>query len=283
MTENKDRRWELEVFVEGTGSSKIIPTPGTAAVKTPQILFEITQGISRGMDLATITLVNMNPSTRGYLKQDNLKIILRAGYEQSMGLIFAGQVARRGVRTSTVYTKDDTDGVLVIEAGSGEIALQETRFDKSYQRGVTNLQILRDIAASLGVILRDESVIPLQTYSTGWASSGKASAALDALANDIQSTWTLQNDTLLMMPPDIFSPQSAALISSETGLVGRVVETVNGVEFKTLLDPRLRPGRSCVVNALGIKNGKYRLDKVKHSGDFRGDTWHTDCFSRYLG
>jgi hypothetical protein len=273
-----DRRWTLEAGRAGEDGKKWGTGVGD---NPPQIAFTVEQGVSRGMDKATITLTNLNPESIGFLQRERLKIILRGGYPDTQGLIFSGEVARFGVRTSVVTSQSDTDRTTQIEAGTGEVNLQETRFDRSFARNASNLAIIDAVAASLGVIIRDRGLIPEFQYLTGWTHIGSAARALDSLAADIGTDWTLQGDTLIMMPEQSASTQTAAVINRASGLIGRVVQSINGLEFTTLLNPQLRPSRSCVVQAEGITPGTYRIETVKHSGDFEGDSWFSQVFCRF--
>lgn len=272
MGQQFDRDYVLEVSEPGQTGRKW--TPPT------QVEFTVEQGASRGMDRATITLVNLSDESVRFLTRAGLRVFLRAGYvSDGLGLIFSGQIAKKGVRTSSVTTQDGTRRTTVIEAGVGEITLQETRFDRSYAADVTNLQIIDDIASALGVRLRDRDRVPQLTYAAGWAHSGRAQEALDDLGRDIGSDWTMQGGDLYMLPPDTATGESAVVISKETGLVGRAVLQVNGVEFKSRLNRRMRPKRKVVLDSRDA-TGTYQLTKVAHNGNWRQGPWETVCFCR---
>lgn len=275
MGKQFDRSYLLEVARPGEEGRKWEPPT--------QVEFSVEQGITSGMDKLSLKIINRDASDVGFLVRDGLKVFLRAGYvSDGIGLIFAGQIAKKGVRSATVVTQEDTRRVISIEAGVGEILLAETRFDRSYAPGVTNLQIIDGIAAALGVQLRERSLIPTITYSGGWVHSGKAGHALRLLARDIRGDWTLQGSDLYMLKPGQATSDSAVVISEATGLIGRVVRQVNGLEFKSRLNRRLRPGRRVVIESDDV-SGTYKLTKVTHSGNLRQGPWESACFCQFYG
>lgn len=277
MGEQFDRVWQLEVALPGKEGRKWQPPTSFS--------FSVEQGIGSGMDKLTCTLVNLKKSSVDFLTQEGLRVVLRAGYAgDGMGVIFAGQVSRQGVRTSVVDTQNGTRRETVITAGVGEIDLQQTRFDRSYAAGVTNIQIIRDCASALGVRLRERVLIPTKVFATGWVHSGTVAAALTQLAAAIGSNYMIQGEDLFMLQPSKATREDAVLVSAETGLVGRSIKQTTGIEFKSRLNHRLRPGRKVAIRSRDA-NGTYKLTKLTHSGNSGSGSgsWESAGFCAFLG
>ena len=77
------------------------------------------------------------------------------------------------------------------------------------------------------------------------------------------------------------------LINEGTGMIGSPQITRQGVTVRTLLDPRITPLRSFVVESatvtatLGVFRQRYTAVEVQHVGDTRGDDWYTETAAIY--
>lgn len=74
------------------------------------------------------------------------------------------------------------------------------------------------------------------------------------------------------------------LVSSESGLVGSPQATIQGVNFKTLLNPNYTVG-ACVElisNKLPLLSGLYKIITLSHQGSTRGNNFFSNIFARKL-
>jgi hypothetical protein len=115
---------------------------------------------------------------------------------------------------------------------------------------------------------------------------------LTATAQDLNAHWSIQDGKLVVIGVDSAKPTPVIpLINAETGLEGYPEITEKGVTLKTRLLPSLEIGgllhlqSNNVIGTAkkGVKNselrqspdGVYKINTIKHEGDFRGDPWTT--------
>ena len=53
------------------------------------------------------------------------------------------------------------------------------------------------------------------------------------------------------------------------------------LHVRTLIDARIRAGGKISVQSKEI-NGVFRVEKLEHTGDFRGKDWYTDVIAKHL-
>ena len=124
-------------------------TPESSAVKLTQ--HNMSFRITKGKDASTnneIVIYNISDDVRKFLEANNGNkpiILLKAGYEtdQNLPLIFSGEV---------IYCTDTFNGVTrttTLTVASGTTAIQEAYSVKSYRKGTTGDQIVRDVIKDL--------------------------------------------------------------------------------------------------------------------------------------
>lgn len=284
MTELFGRTYRLSVK---SGEDELVYEPPM------QIRFHVdVKGGSSGAT-AEITMYGLTDKTRTVIfgKFDN--IALSAGYGDQVGLIFNGAI--RNIETG----REGVDPYIkfyAIAAGREQI---ESYVSRSWGENTPQVDIIRDVAESMLLpieFIGDFSDLP--PAIKGKVISKPTVTALDELAKLHNFTWirTPTRLSIIRTLPD-GSPASRNTpphpISAENGMVGSPQILMQGVEVKTLLNPRIRPADTINVSAetrnfafSGVYqaqlptnraggNGLYTVVDMTHQGDFYGDTWVT--------
>lgn len=124
-------------------------TPESSAVKLTQhnMSFRVTKGKDATTD-NEIVIYNISDNVRKFLEANNGNkpiILLKAGYEtdQNLPLIFSGEVIH------CIDTFNGTTRTTTLTVTSGTTAIQEAYSVKSYRKGTTGDQIIRDVIKDL--------------------------------------------------------------------------------------------------------------------------------------
>jgi hypothetical protein len=260
-----DRRWNLSAGLPGESGLSW----GTASEPAPQIEFDVQLTSRSGLNKAVIKLYNLSDRSVGHLERPQTVVTLSAGYPDLIAQIFSGSIAERGATTE--WTSGG-DRITTIEAGEGELELQQTRIASSFAGKTSVIEVLEGIAGALNVGLYQPDQIPSLEYQSGWVFAGLARSALDSIARDLRVEWSIQGGQLLLIEPGATTTESAYLISPASGLIGPAKRVKQGVELTSLLLPGLRPSRRVTVESDAL-SGFFKPTEVQHQGSYRGDIW----------
>jgi hypothetical protein len=260
---------------------------------------------------AWIRVTNLAPDTEwSFIKEYN-GIVLQAGYLNGrFGIIFAGTIKeyRRGHETVT-------DSFLDIWAGDGDIAFSRSAMNETLAKNWNNQQQRDKIIAQMekdGGVQRGYNAQAIAAFAanargtTMWGFSRSlmnGNVARDGLA------WVPINGKINVVPLNGYKPGEAIELSSATGMVGWPEQTPEGIAATCLLNPAAQvgnlmhidnkdinqsraPGGGFTTPAIGgspnnpgwgptflqpvTDDGFYRIIKVEHHGDTRGNEWYTE-------
>lgn len=229
-----------------------------------RIAFSVERTSAAEPNTAEIQLYNLSDDSIGFIESGGNYVQLLAGYG-SPSLIFSGDVPKRGVKTEW----SGNDRITTIEAGDGELAIDESVFNWSFDAGATNHQILERIISEMGVGVGTLDVLPLQTFASGMVFMGRARDALQRVVSKAGASWSIQDGALQILLAGNATPETAVLLSPDSGMVGSPTRTDSGIEAVSLMQPGLRPGRLVQIQSRVI-TGLYRCRKVTHAGDTHG-------------
>lgn len=88
--------------------------------------------------------------------------------------------------------------------------------------------------------------------------------------------WSIQDETLQIIPKTESSSNVIIELDSNTGLVGSPSKTAKGVEFTSLIQPKIRPGVKVKIKSK-ILEGIFKVRKVTHDGDSHQGDFLTKC------
>lgn len=128
--------------------------------------------------------------------------------------------------------------------------------------------------------------------------SGNTRDVLDNIAKDGGSNWSIQDGQLTMVKTRKMLPQEAAVLRSDTGLIGTPEVDDKGITMSCLLNPTLKINGPVKLDNNGIrykvqrdrarsvnfvelpttpvkldKDGIYKIIRLEHLGDTHGNEW----------
>lgn len=229
-----------------------------------------------------LVIYNLGESSRASFEKIGNRISISAGYAAT-----GPQLLAIGDIVSAKVDYDHPEIVLQIEAADGGKALRTARANVSYSAGTPAKKMIEDLVGRLGVDLPDIPFDLSESFASGWAFSGRASAALDQLSRRFGFSWSIQNNALQITETRKPSKRQAVLLSASSGMIGSPspLDDVRGeaedakdkeqpgVLVKALLNPALIPGDPVVINSNYRGSQTYRVRRVRHRGDTHGNDW----------
>lgn len=251
--------------------------PGQAGVRVTgsRVSFTVEKSSSRAPNSLEIKIYNLNDNTTALLLKRDYTVILEAGYKDSVEVLYAGDI---------LSARDEwqaPDRLTTLECGDGAKAIRSSTIFASFRGGVDAGQIFSRLSASMGLPLGPVSGLDGAQYLSGFSASGSTAGVLDTLARRLGVSWSVQDGSLVVRPLGEAIPGEIVSLSEKTGLLGSPERTERGVRVKSLLQPRIGPGRKIRLDSRLIK-GDFVVEKVTHTGDTHGDDWSTDAEAREL-
>lgn len=242
---------------------------------------------------AEIRVYNLSDETARKIGGEFTRVVMQAGYEGNFGLIFGGTIrqTRRG-------RERGVDSYLDLLVADG---------DKAYNYAVVNTTLAAgatqgDIARAAMDPMREHGVTPGyfpelggQALPRGVAMYGMSRGYLRDVADTSDTSWSIQDGKVQMIPRQGWLPGDAVELTAQTGLVGMPEQTEQGIKVRCLINPRLRVGSRIKLNNSSIllqkkdlrigafqkaprlnNDGLYRVLAVEFRGDTRGNDWYAD-------
>jgi hypothetical protein len=240
-----------------------------------------------------ITVYNLSAGLSSRLAIEGARVIIEAGYKDgAYGKIWDGRLFH-----FIEYRENVVNRVSILHTIRGKILEncfvmanlpEKTKIGDRFEYITRQLKIDAEVSKSMNEkkdeLVRPETVFELDPYSYLRDQTKNMGLTMMADENGMLTMPDLDSET---------SSQTAVEISPDTGLVGTPAQVPNGINFKTLLDPRLKWEKVCqqillknseVINtpqmygsALPLTDleGRYKLIAVTHIGDTRGTEWHS--------
>lgn len=240
-----------------------------------RVIFQVEKNSESNPNTAKISVHNLGAQGRALAERKNAIVILEVGYGERIEQLFYGDITRAYI------SRQGPDWVTTVECGDGSDALRSVHIDKSYAPGTDLKQVIKDVAQSFvdqgKVVMGSLLGIESEKAQSGIALSGSSKPILDDLTAKQGLEWSIQDNTLQVLPEDRDSGLQAVLLTPETGLiespVKREVNGGMGVEFKALIQPQLTPGRLVKIQSREIE-GVYKLNEVAFQGDTHGQPFY---------
>ncbi|MBZ9939129.1 hypothetical protein LB518_22725 [Mesorhizobium sp. BR1-1-16] len=241
-------------------------------------------------------MTNPSPQTAAKAREEYTKVVLQAGYEQNFGTIFEGKIIQMRYGRET-----PTDTYLAILATDNGQAHNYATVNKTLAAGHTFkdqvdacLEALKPFGVTAGFI----ADLPSVTMPRGAVLFGMVRDKMRDIAAATNTSWAIQSGKLNVVKNDSYHPGEAIVVNSRTGMIGMPVQTIGGIEVKTLLNPQIQPGRRIKIDQSSIQqaafspqytaevsnsmipsiadDGIYKVLVVSHSGDTRGNPYYSD-------
>ena len=242
---------------------------------------------------AEITLVNISEKSVNFIKKEDIKIILKVGYDGDNKVVFIGNVSE--IETKEKGDKVDKETVIRCVPDSNVYYVPE--ISKTFPEETS----ARDI---LNFLTRQGSSISKASFNSdninkkfpfGYTIQGTPKEILDDLSRDFNFHYRIDGGRLYVSDPNKYETESskskAILISDTTGLVdtpsyasadGKKIKNAQtkkeGVKFKALLNPLIQPGCAVKLESSTV-NGVFRVNGVEMVGDWRSSGgWTVTCW-----
>jgi len=274
----------------------VIPPGGEARIiKGLRVNFEITKSILSFPNLARITLYNPNQDTLSALEEKYTRIVLNAGYEGDLRLLFKGDVR------NVFQTKTGRDRLLTIYSGDGEKSWQNATFNKTLSESLSVSSAIQEVLKTFS----DVNIGTLQGLPQvadkirGQVLSGSSKDIMDNFAEEYGFSWSIQDGEIVITPEqEPLEGDEAVLITAATGMIGSPTVTEIGADVTTLLNPRLLPNRAFLIESLNAEvtignlffrnvrrttaEGLYKIQEVVFRGDSRDGDWLSSVKGRII-
>lgn len=245
---------------------KAIVTIGTFAgggttIDALRVKYEVEKTNESNPNTATIKIYNLSEATRSKLEQPKTKITLEIGYRDISDVVFRGDV------TKAVHEQEgDVDIVTTLECGDGDNNFRTGKISRGFPPGSSTTQIIEALIQASGLARGPVVGVPPTTYPDGYSIHGMVRAELDNICKKNKLEWSIQNEAIQILPRFLPVPGAPLIISVDTGLVGKPNKTDKGVEFKTLINPQIAPGKMVTLQSKFV-SGSFKVRKVKFVGD----------------
>jgi hypothetical protein len=257
-----------------------------------RIVFDVEKNLIGSPNKTKFDVYNLSLETRSQIRAGNV-LQLKAGYDGLIDRIFFGQIGLSSVKT----VRSGPDFVTSMECVDGAAAILMSRINKSYPPNTHLYQILNDVMEEMSTS-NDYNPIPLDTgnafnipdvvYPRGKTINGSCGNILDELLVNFNMKWSVQNNSLIILPNKGAINVEAIIVSKDTGMIGIPTKNDGYVEFKSLLNPRIQPGtyvkletNESVYNFTTGTNdplaGFYEVRVAHYRGDTYGQEWSVTC------
>ena len=238
-----------------------------------RISFEVVKTDQKTTNTAIINIYNLSKDTKAKIERGN-RVILGAGHGSVAPVIFVGDIIK----------VDGSRSVITIEAEDGGISISTSTISKAYEPGTSAKTMIEDIAQSFdvtGVVVPEIN----ETLAAGFAAIGPAAEALTDLSDRFGLNWQIQDDELIVSEKDTPISTEGYLLGYDSGLLdipqevsqesGRIGTEKPLYRIQSRLIGKLNPSRLVKIESEFV-SGVFRIQKLKHTGDTRGEAYYTE-------
>lgn len=231
--------------------------------------FNITHTDSSTPNAGKIRIYNLSPGTVSQIRKEFTRVVLKAGYEGSFGTIFDGTL----IEAASGH-QDQTSSFLEIKAADGDLPYNFAVVNQSLKKGATVQDRIRAVMGSMapmGTVAGYMSELPARPLARGRVMACMARDALDEICRSVGAVWTIQEGKLVIVSERSYVRDTVQILTDRTGVVGRPVQTEQGIKVKMLLNPDVKPGRMVYLDNDSIERYRYQTESEKanqgkHSG-----------------
>jgi hypothetical protein len=255
-----------------------------------QVTFDISKSSSNKdkTNSASIEIYNLSNDNLKLLDVDYPAAVFSAGY-RDIGIkrLFAGQVTNVSTR------KSGTDRITQILMGGAYTELNHEVMSSLVAPGRTVRDVAEDIRKALPGVSR--SVFNGTNLNNpviyGYPLQGTPKDMLNELSEKYNLDWQIDDDVLYVHDNDRGNSEKfedAYVISKYTGLIENAYRAsgdirrsekdkakIQAIQMKILLNPDIVPGDIILLEDV-LFNGYYKITDMRHTGDWRGQAWHSE-------
>ena len=186
--------------------------------------------------------------------------------------------------------KEGQDRVTKLTIKDGYTNVKEAITSRSYPRGTSYKTVFEGLRTDLG-LPKGTVQLPegLKTPSP-WAYSGSTFEGFKVLGLELGYDTYINDSTINFVAQDEINLTTIRLYNATSGLIGDVTPFDNssgskqkntkeqkvGIRFKVLCNPVLKPNTLVQIESRDF-TGTYKITKITHKGDTRGNDWYSEC------
>lgn len=256
----------------------------TITIKDLRIAFNITKSLAPSTNTANVRVWGLKQSTRNLIKDYGDEITIYAGYRDDGGT----QVLFVGDTTAVYHIYDQPEIVSVFECADGDKFINQLRVNVSFQENASVRTIIQTVADQMGITITEFAETDNIVYREGFSYIGMGKDALSILTEKLNLQWSVQNNTLQLIPLTGTILQPAISVNENNGMQGipqrftyrrlflyKATDAPRtGYKVNVALNPYITPGSKIDLFSahLDIK-GLQRVENVIHNGDTWGYDW----------
>jgi hypothetical protein len=263
---------------------------GSVDVSQLRCTFRIEKNMAETPNFSEIAIFNLSPATENQIIESGERIVLEAGYEGSQyGLIFDGDIVQplRDKEGGTTYK-------LTLISQDGDKFLNNGFVNASYRAGQTPRTIAEQLCSTVTnpvelAFISDN--LENKKLTRGKVVFGLARDYLHQLARTEQAAFYCNDGKINIIKASDLPAGQIASLSPKTGLIGAAEMTDEGIKATCLLNPLLNLNSFVHIDNSHVRvqkasrdsqpkamdqDGVYRIVKLIHEGDTRGNTWFTE-------
>lgn len=260
-----------------------------------KIEFTARKTVQMDANKAKITIYNLSPNTEYQIIEEGARVVLEAGYDNNMGVIFEGHIIQplRGKRNGTDYfltlicLSDDDFLNLAFVSGT---------FNSNLTKRDVALQVVRSSTIKpSSIVIEDLPNIDIVDGSRPRTERpktvfGKPKNYLRSIGKMAGSSPFTDDGVLRFFDPNK-PPEFTHEINVKTGMIGSPTQVDYGVDVKVLLNPQMRLGDFIKIDNRSVlqqeneigklqflleNDGIYRIIGIEYVGDSRGQEWYSN-------
>lgn len=250
--------------------------------------FEIIKTAYLEPNQSTVKIYNLNPEDENKLIKQGQRVVIEAGYTGSQyGKIFEGNIIQplrskeNGIDYCLTLVSMDSDRY----ATYGLIGVSLVA-EQSSRNAISALIEKAKVKTEAGYIANTKIV-----YPRGKVMFGVAKDFLAQIARSENATYYSEDGKVNIIQAQDVDKNSILAFGPTTGLIGTPTQSEYGVSVSVLLNPQVKINTLFYVDNKKIENyrynpgspvrsldsqGIYRVIKLTHRGDTRGNDWFTD-------
>lgn len=239
--------------------------------------FDIEKTSEKTPNKVRIQISNLNETSRSTLEQKDVFVRLEAGYQNQLDELFIGNLTK-GSSERTGH-----DWVTTLEAGDGSKKFKAAQVNTTLGPGANTKQVLETLAKALDIgIGTIKGVIDSDIFQNGITLTGNVVDRIDEITDKMGLEWSIQDEKLQVLPPDVPSEALGIILTPETGLIGSPIrrEEANSggkfLEFRSLLRARIKPGVAVQIQSREV-DGFFKIRKAQYAGDNRKGPFEVKC------
>lgn len=294
--EIKDLKGVTSDWLYGRRYRCIIDTGSGKAFDVSELrcTFEFVKSAYFEANQSVITIYNLNPDDENKLIKSGQRIIFEAGYNgDQYGKIFEGNIIQplrskeNGVDFKLTLISMDSDRYVTYGlVGVSLVAEQSMRDAVSSCVSRAGLLTRQNYGQQTGIIA-DQRI----SYPRGKVMFGSPTYYLNQIAKSMNASYYNEDGVVNIVSPKELSDNEIFDLSPDSGLIGSPLQTEYGISCSCLLNPRMKINSLFHLDNSKIEGhrytpgqpvrpldtaGIYRVIKITHKGDTRGNDWTTE-------